>query len=620
MIAAKPGQRRFLLDDIVFDEATGTLVTSQETQLLTPKTAAVLACLADNAGQLVTREQLHEEVWAGRYVSDTQVSKAINRLRQALPEAFIETMPRRGYRLVCNVALEDLETSPDGAPHWRPATSLVAGLTIAVGIALFLWQQVGKPPPIETTAPLDSWQTPPLESLPLTSIAVLPFENVGENSDYDWLANAMAVELTETLARTPDFRLPARSSIRRLADSNADLPTIGRRLKAGTVVEGTVQVAGEELRVTVGLVRISGNEQILAVRYDRALTEIFDVQRAVAIDVAEAIRIELGVALSSRPDLAFARYEPENFRAYELLHQANATIWYVEDWFREDKRAAVRSLLDQALSLEPDYPSALAGKATEMMGYDSDGAWAIAERLAQLDPPRSFLILAQLHERSRNYEEAWRYYEKALTVETGPTVRLLVAEFLLSQFRHDEAIRQAGLAADLDPISPLTRFRHGAVLYHSGKYDEAIAEFEYAARMGDDSLLTDAMILRTLYRAGREREAAAMMRKVLLRSPFGSRLTSHTEYSALLEDGRFEESLIYSLDTWLIDCANTQADVGGVLGVLARLGRREEMYTCLDAAPSHYVIRLHDVDFEPYWQEPRFQALIEARGIKLSGL
>ncbi len=124
---------------------------------------------------------------------------------------------------------------------------------------------------------------------PLTSIAVLPFDDMSPGGDQKWLADGMAEELIETLSRIEALRVPARTSA--FALKGKDIATVGAELRVGSVVEGSVRRSDDQLRVTAQLIRVSDGSHLWSARYDRKLSDVFEVQTEIARAIAEAIRV-----------------------------------------------------------------------------------------------------------------------------------------------------------------------------------------------------------------------------------------------------------------------------------------------------------------------------------------
>jgi TolB-like protein/regulator of protease activity HflC (stomatin/prohibitin superfamily) len=223
---------------------------------------------------------------------------------------------------------------------------------------------------------------------PATSIAVLPFEDMSPEGDQQWLGDSMAEEAIDMLARIGELRVIARTSAFALRGS--DIKTVGRELDVGSVVEGSVRRAGDQVRITAQLIRVSDGSHLWSARYDEKLEDIFAIQEKIARELAEAIHDELGI--ESPSNIRRSRYQTRDVRAYELVAKGQlAQQRFTEEGLREQLDLDL-----QALAIDPDYAQAHAEIGWGnfwlwSLGHDRrDEIWAkartAAERALELDP------------------------------------------------------------------------------------------------------------------------------------------------------------------------------------------------------------------------------------------
>ena len=213
---------------------------------------------------------------------------------------------------------------------------LFAGLGVLVALALGVGAYVTRFTPAPS-APL------------LTSIAVLPFDDLSPDGDQEWLSGGIAEELIESLSRISELRIIARTSSRIAKASGADLSTIGEQLQVGAIVEGCVRRSGDQIGVTAQLIRVADASHFWSGRYDRTLDDVFAIQREIAGAVAEAIRAELGVAIT-HSSLARARYMPNDVRAWELLRRGTE----LSLTFHPKKMTQAGDLYAKAIAIDPN--------------------------------------------------------------------------------------------------------------------------------------------------------------------------------------------------------------------------------------------------------------------------
>jgi TolB-like protein len=215
------------------------------------------------------------------------------------------------------------------------------------------------------------------ESLPAQSIAVLPFENLSSDKENSFFAEGIQDEILTRLAKVGALKVISRTSTAHLAHSPKNLPEIARQLGVANILEGSVQKAGDAVRVNVQLIRAATDDHVWAESYDRRLDDIFGVEKEVAQNVASA----LNTKLTGREDAALEDRATNNAQAYAAYLRGNTQFW----------RANEQSFLDaaqsyeQALRLDPQFAVAWAalGRAQSILYYVNDttpARAAMAER------------------------------------------------------------------------------------------------------------------------------------------------------------------------------------------------------------------------------------------------
>src|SRR5579864_6486044 len=252
----------------------------------------VLATLLKHSGDLVTREELRDQIWpADTFVDfDHSLHNAIARIREALGDSaqspqYIETLPRRGYRFIGQV--EEVAAEPGDedeqntslAPKQR--TKVLAILTAAaLTLALALW-----------TVPMFSHGTGTHSAI--RSIAVLPLQNLSGDASQEFFVDGMTEELITDLAKLSSLRVTSRTSVMRYKGTKKGLPEIARDLNVDGIVEGSVMRSGNRVRVTAQLLNAPKDQHLLAESYERDLGDVLSLQSEVARAIAERVRAQI---------------------------------------------------------------------------------------------------------------------------------------------------------------------------------------------------------------------------------------------------------------------------------------------------------------------------------------
>ena len=239
---------------------------------LQPKIMEVLVCLAQHAGEPVSKETLLGSVWPGTFVTDDVLTRAISELRRVFEDDaqqphFIQTIPKRGYRLVVPVERvnEGLGTPPTAqaaAPrsigHKRFVLLVGSGLTALLLIALVAHTVVGR------------WERRAgASSVSIHSLAVLPLQNLSADPAQEYFSDGLTDALITDLAQTGSLKVISRTSSMQYKQTKKSLPEIARELKVDGIVEGTVQRSGDRVRITAQLIEGSADKHVWANSYER---------------------------------------------------------------------------------------------------------------------------------------------------------------------------------------------------------------------------------------------------------------------------------------------------------------------------------------------------------------
>ncbi|MGB6874895.1 MAG: protein kinase [Candidatus Acidiferrales bacterium] len=188
----------------------------------------------------------------------------------------------------------------------------------------------------------------------IPSIAVLPFANLSADPDNDYFSDGLSEDLTSALARLQGLQVASRTSAFRFRGGNTDIREIGRQLNVEAVLEGSVRRSGKRLRITAELINVADGYHLWSERYDREITDIFDIQDEITASIVKTLEPTLAGQQSSLP-----RRHSENIAAYELYLKGRA-LWGLRS--ESNLRASVECFR-AAIDLDPDYALAHAGLA-----------------------------------------------------------------------------------------------------------------------------------------------------------------------------------------------------------------------------------------------------------------
>jgi TolB-like protein/DNA-binding winged helix-turn-helix (wHTH) protein len=452
---------------------------------LEPKVMEVLVVLARQPGQVIERDALLREVWGARAaVSDEPLTRCIAELRRALGDsrqtpAFIQTVSKRGYRLISEVGPLSAAMPLDARPQPdQPAVSAQHALTRSAPVrarrlrSAMLAATVG-------VAGLGAWLIftavqqratgTSADGAPIArnTIAVLPFVNVGATADAEHFSEGLADEILNRLNAVEGLRVVARTSSFSFKDSNEDVRSIAERLRVAHVLEGSVRRSGDQIRINAQLIDAERGYQLWSESYQGVLGDIFSLQD----DIANAIVTSLHDNVPTLPAQAAISTRPptENLAAYELLLRGRQHL------NRRDEQSLRRSigLFRQAIDLDPNYGQAyvelakayvlLPSYSSELQDEMFDLAMATLgegiDKDASVDQAMQGLLALIAYVRW-DWIAAEIAFRRALEHSANdPDVLLWYSQFLSSVGRLADSLRQAQRAKEIDLLSPVVNHR-----------------------------------------------------------------------------------------------------------------------------------------------------------------
>lgn len=473
--------------------------------------ARILAFLLEHAGEVVTREQLREKLWAADTFVDFDhgLNAAVRKLRAALDDSadtprFIETLPRHGYRFIPSVEWIVAPAAPRSSARLYPwITVSVTVIAIAVIVFLFVRRPVRALPPIQ-------------------HIAILPFATTDPAIDY--LGDGLAEALIDEISKWPDLRVVSRTSAFRFKGKPIEPREVGRQLGAGAVLAGNLEHTADEYRLHVEMIDVDDGTEIWSRRYETRIADLNLLQRRVAEDMAlrfgrtrsdNARRETSSPAYDlylrgryawnrrSRGDLVRAsqyfeqavQLDPQFARGWAGLAAAygaiagNSTIPGSEGLFQKKAKAAANTALSLDPMLAEAYACRAAGESTSE--WDFDAAERDFRRALELDPN-----YASAHEwygvhlyRTGHLGEARQEIERAYQLEPFSVAMVsYMCHIRLYQRQYADAIAFSMRIRDIDPDLVHPGCLQWAQL-QLGRYDDAIATVKSSNAQDGDELL-----------------------------------------------------------------------------------------------------------------------------------
>ncbi len=390
--------------------------------------------------------------------------------RPATAEAVRETIDAMSTPLPGTLARSSLTGVPRTTPRsrWLVAAPL-AGVAVVALLAMLA---------------VRTWRRAPAgNALAATSIAVLPFTNVGHDTAAEYFADGMADELTTALGRIPSLHVAARSSAFTFRGDNVDVHDVGAKLHVGDVLEGSVRRAMGRLRVTVQLVNTSDGLAVWSDGYERQESDVFQVEDDLARDIAGALhaRLSAGGADTAAPTLA--AHGTTDLAAYDLFLQGRyfftkgdaPSLWHAVDLFRQaigrdSTFARAHAALAMSYLLLPRYGGARADSVMPLAEHEATQALASDPGLAE-----AHLALGEVRIEQWRWSDADAELNRSVELDrSNPLVHLWHADLFDALGQVDEAVDHARMAYDIDPLTPMTSQILSAALVDAGQYSQAV--------------------------------------------------------------------------------------------------------------------------------------------------
>jgi serine/threonine protein kinase/tetratricopeptide (TPR) repeat protein len=457
----------------------------------------------------------------------------------------------------------------------------------------------------------------------INSLAVLPFENVSRDPEYEYLSDGIAGSLINALAIVPKLRVIAQSTAIRYKGKGIDPQAVGRELNVRAVLTGRMMQSGGSLRIGTELVDVATGSRLWGEQYDRKPGDIFAIQDEISEEISGKLRLKLTRAEKRR----LTKHQTDDPEAYRLYLKGRH---HWNRWTEEGFYKAIECF-QHAVEKDPVYALAYVGLADSyvLLGWNGflpprdafPKGKAAAMRALRLDPDlgeahTSLAGVLWLHD--WQWSEAEMEFKRSVALNPAyPTASHWYAEYAMTMGRQVEGIERMKKGQELEPLSPIKNVAVGWALYMDRRNDDAIEELRRTVELDPNFPITYWILGLALRKMGRFELAIAEGEKAVTLS--GGSPLLRAALAQTFGTARRRKEAIQILDDLTKQANQKYVPSYFFAGIHIGLGEPDRAIECLEKSyeeRSHWLVYLHiDPSMDGLRSNPRFQNLLRRVGL-----
>ncbi len=518
-MANGPVRHSYSFGPFVLDPSERLLARAGQPVPITPKAFDMLVLLVERRGHLLQKKEIIQAIWPDSFVEEGNLCVTVSLLRKTLggnhEHKYIETVSKRGYRFVAEVneVIEPAprlpQTGPPGEPtsrerhdswltrwasailrghRWTESAGKVGPGTVGTILLLSILGVV-----IFSLSTREA-KVHATKALPIKSLAVLPFQTLGQKADDEYLGLGIADAIITKLGTTRKIVMRSTRAVQRYVNTSQDPQSMGRELGVDAVLDGRIQRENDRLRLTVQLIRVADGVHLWADTFDENFTNIFTVEDKVSAQVAQSISL----GLTGEEQKTLAKRSTQSSEAYRAYLKGR----YFWNERNEDSLKKGLAYFRQAVDLDSSYSEAYSGIADSyaMLGLYTvvppseafPRAKAAAMKALEMDDS-----LADAHATLGfvHFYYDWdgpaaeREFHRALADDRPHAMaRSWHAFNLAAMGQFSEAVAEAMRAQEAEPLSPIISTNASWVLCLAGQYKQAVENSKKAIEIDPNFL------------------------------------------------------------------------------------------------------------------------------------
>ena len=615
---------RFRVGPWLVQPSLNTVSRNGTPMRLTLKAMEVLVCLAEHAGESVPKEELLQIVWRETFVTDDVLVGSISELRRVFEDdarepRFIQTIPKRGYRLIAAVEPATAALSSTGGTSTIENSHRRLKAAALVGAALLLVALVA------SSAKIQRWLSATSSSPTIHSIAVLPLQNLSGDAAQEYFSDGMTDALITDLAQIGSLKVISRTSSMQYKQTKKSLPEIARELNVDGIIEGTVQRSGDRVRITAQLIYGPSDKHVWAHSYERDMREVFALERDVTEEIAREVRARIATP-NQVPVAQARRASPKVLEAYL---QGNYHLSRFGSGGGDEQLTMAEEYFQRAIDADPNFAPAYNQLANAHLNLlqpskqDFDIARKMAERAVELDPNSSDAhhTLGDVKGRAWNWPGSEEEYRRAVVLNpNNAQAHDDLGELLDDTGRFDDGWREYQIAQELDPNND----HLSDAFDRRGQHAHAIAMLQIMLKRYPDNGYLHMSLYRDYVKNGMHKEAVQELEKTL--SLFGFPELASRIHRSFVSSG-YRGAMQRCAEELESLAATKQVFVPVNLAeVYAALGDKDRAFYWLEQAYAHRDLHAASTDLglerlntefllDPLRSDPRFKDLVRRVGL-----
>ena len=619
---------RFRLGPWLVHPSINSAVRDGTTRRLTPKAIEVLICLAQHAGEPVSKEELLQTLWSDTFVGDDVLKRSIAEIRRVLDDdakepRIIETIAKRGYRIIAPVEWVDgiqgeqpkppkIEpTVPRGRKVWLAEAVLASAALLFVLLVVF---DVGG---LRTRLMAGS-------ATRIHSIAVLPLRNLSSDPDEEYFSDGLTDGLITDLAQIASLKVISHTSTMQYKDAKKPLPEIARELNVDGIVEGTVQRSGDRVRITAQLIHGPSDKHLWAQSYERDTRDIFALER----DVTEEISRQVQARLVNQSQVPLPQPRSVNPKALDAYLEGNYHLGRYGEGSGEEELRKADQYFQQAIDADPGFAPAYNGLADAhgQLIRASSQEVAIqrksAERAVELDPNYAdpHITLGFLDwQPDLNWHGAEEEFRRAIALSpNNANAHDQLGLLLVAEGRTQEGLEETRLAQQLDPKND----HLSLVLFYSRDYDASIKDVFLTLRKDPNNGISHCQLYSLYSKKEMYKEAIEELSRCF--SLYGSAQVASNLRQAFTASGYKGAMRQFAKDIEHLQESNQVYLPGNLAVAYTMLGDKDRAFYWLEHAYAHremvgidagiYFLGC-DPTFDSLRSDPRYKDLLRRIGL-----